>query len=93
MSVNMTLYGLNISKKFNHERMENIKAILSKDESEQSVTYCHCICLMCLQKQVLKVQNKLFVWSQILSYLFADKIKIRVHMVKFIFVALIASQV
>lgn len=30
----MKLYGLNINKKFSHERM-NIKAILSKDESKQ----------------------------------------------------------
>ena len=45
----MKLYGLNINKKFSHERM-NIKAILSKDESKQLIkkkqlmTYCHCIC-------------------------------------------------
>ena len=46
----MKLYGLNINKKFSHERM-NIKAILSKDESKQLMkkkkqlmTYCHCIC-------------------------------------------------
>ena len=32
----MKLYGLNINKKFSHERM-NIKAILSKDESKQLI--------------------------------------------------------
>ena len=32
----MKLYGLNINKKFSHERM-NIKAIPSKDESKQLI--------------------------------------------------------
>ena len=32
----MKLYGLNINKKFSHERM-NIKATLSKDESKQLI--------------------------------------------------------
>lgn len=34
-SANMKLFRLNISKKISHKRIENIKAILPKDESKQ----------------------------------------------------------